>query len=48
MVTGPRRLRFTIGVPARLRALALRYHTHQFGTVKLTGGPALPSGRGRA
>ena len=42
-LTGPQRLRFLVGVPAGVRALALRYAFHQFGRIELPT-PALPRG----
>lgn len=43
-LTGPQRLRFTVGVPAGVRELALRYVAHQFGRVRLPDA-ALPAPR---
>lgn len=41
-VTGPRRLRFRIGVPAAIRDLQFRYDFEQFGPFRIP--PALPAG----
>lgn len=41
-VTGPRRLRFVIGVPSTVRELRFRYHSDQFGLLRIP--PALPTG----
>ena len=43
-LTGPQRLRFTVGVPAGLRELALRYVVHQFGRIRLPAVALPPRG----
>ena len=41
-VTGPQRLRFVAGVPAKRKELSLRYVVHQFGRIRLPA-DALPA-----
>ena len=40
-VDGPQRLRFTAGSPKGIRELTFRYYFEQFGSVRLSAGPAL-------
>ncbi|HET6575946.1 MAG TPA: hypothetical protein VFG68_20260 [Fimbriiglobus sp.] len=44
-VTGPRRLRFVVGVPSAVRDLQFRYFFEQFGPFRLSANPALPPSR---
>lgn len=44
-VTGPRRLRFRVGVPHAVHDLQFRYYLEQFGPFRLAAHPALPPPR---
>jgi hypothetical protein len=45
IVTGPRRLRFVVGVPREVSDVQFRYYFEQFGPFRLTPNPALPPHR---
>lgn len=43
--SGPRRLRFVVGLPASVREAKFQYYFEQFGQIRLPAGPALPGRR---